>query len=118
LRDCEQDESDGGPEHDERAAQASQDVIFQVPQLGGVVAVSTALHAEVEGWEEEIGLSLGLGEGDSGFEAAGDRQHVAILADAVVDVGGEEVDVGARGVDGAEVEGLGEDADHGEGGVT
>ena len=77
-----------------------------------------ALDAAVEGGEEEVGLGLGLGEGDSGLEAAGEGDHVAVLADLIVEVGGEDVHFGAGGVDGAEVEGVGEDADDGGGRVA
>jgi len=86
--------------------------------VAGVVAFVSTLDAAVEGWEEEIGLGLGLGEGDAGPEAAGEGDHVAVLADGVVDVRGEDVHFGAGRVDGAEVEGVGKDADDGVGGVA
>ncbi len=109
--DDEKDESDGSPEDDERAAETAGDVVLEVPELGGVVGFVSLLYAEVEGWEEEVGFGLGLCEGDAGVEAAGERDHVAVLADLIVEVGGEDVHFGAGGVDGAEVEGVGKDAD-------
>src|SRR5216683_3408102 len=106
--DDEKDESDGSPEDDERAAETAGDEVLEVPELGGVVAFVSTLDAAVEGWEKEVGFGLGLGEGDAGVESAGERDHVAVLADPIVEVRGEDVHFGAGCVDGAEVEGVGE----------
>src|SRR6266550_8328975 len=84
--DDEKDESDGSPEDDERAAKTAGDEILEVPELGSISAFVSLLYTAIEGWEEKIGLGLSLGEGDSGLEAAGERDHVAVLADGVVDV--------------------------------
>ena len=116
--DDEKDESDRSPEDDERTAKAAGDEVLEVPELGGVLAFVSTLDAAVEGWEEEVGFGLGLGEGDAGVEAAGEGEHVAVLADLIVEVGGEDVHFGAGRVDGAEVEGVGEDADDGGGRVA
>src|SRR3981081_2360496 len=116
--DDEEDESDRSPEDDERTAKASGNEVLEGPELGGVAAFVSSLYTAVEGWEEEIGLGLGPGEGDSGLETAGEGDHVAVLADAVVDVGAEDVHLRACRVDGAEVEGVGEDADDGSGRVA
>ena len=63
-------------------------------------------------------FGLGVGDGDAGLEAAGEGDHVAPLAELVVEVGGEDVHLCAGRVDGAEVEGFGQDADDGVGRVA
>src|ERR1700753_1220858 len=79
--------------------------------MGGVLAFVSLLYAEVQGREEEVGFGLGRSEGNSWLEAAGQRDHVAVFADSVIDVRGEDVHLRARRIDGAEVEGVREKAD-------
>src|SRR5882724_10040450 len=66
--DDEKDESDGSPKNDQGAAETAGDEVFEVPELGGVVAFVSPLDAAVEGWEEEVGFGLSLGEGDARLE--------------------------------------------------
>ena len=113
--DDEEDESDGAPEDDERAAKTSGDVLLEVGDECGVAALIPAFDAVVQGRDDEVGLGLGGGDGDTGLEAAGEGDHVAPLAELVVEVRGEDVHLCAGRVDGAEVEAFGQDADDGVG---
>ncbi len=70
--------------------------------------------APVEPGKEGDGLVLRLRNGHSRVEAADERERVALHADVVHELRGEEIDPCAGGEDRAKVEGLGQYSDDGD----
>src|ERR1700733_6542076 len=95
------------------------DVFLEGRWVGGVAApVLRMIGPEVEFGEEQIGFAARLLDGDAGFEAANERDGIAIESSSLEVDGDEEIDLRAGREDGAEVEAAREYANDGEGAVV
>ena len=70
--------ADGSPEDDERAAELAGDVVFEAEEVGGVASFVSRLRLPSRVGKRRVGFGLGLGEGDSGLEAADEGDHVSL----------------------------------------
>ncbi len=84
--DDEEDESDGAPEDDERAAKTSGDVLLEVGRRGQCIRpyIPRLMLRYRVGTMRSVS-AWACGDGDAGFEAAGEGDHVAPLAELVVE---------------------------------
>ena len=106
----EQDEADGSEQDEEGIARAGDDGVAQRLDAEAVFGshVVRVEAAELIGGEFELGV--GLGEGDAGFEAAGDKEVVAQVGAVGIDLeGNPEIGLGIGD------EGFSEHADDGVG---
>ncbi len=117
--DDKEDHADCAPQDDERTAEFAADVVFEGEEAGGVFSFPFGVGGvAVEFREEKVCLGLRLRDGDCGLEAADECHGVSPVTDVVHDDGRVDVDSGAGREDGAEVEGVGQDANDGDGFVV
>src|ERR1700727_2220659 len=112
-----EDEGFGEELADDAAASGSEcGAHSELLGAGGGAGEQEVREVDADDEKNEANCSPGAEEraGETaGVEATSKRDHIALLADGVVDVRGEDVHFGAGSINGVEVEGFGEDADDG-----